>query len=160
MNGRRYSFGPHRDGDEEVQVLRTDYGFIPSKLAVLGRPELGEFPNCIVFMSLVRSRGVVGNAEASYDPLISSFQPGDQDSRGASLDYYNRYDPSRAILTIFVNREGPLPFQALKRVDNSLVATVVGEDWETFFRNLTLLGLTRFEPHTSTKQASGIQSGN
>jgi hypothetical protein len=146
MNGRRSSFGPHRDVDEGIQVLRTDYGFIPSRLNVLGRPELSEFPNCIVFMSLVRNQGVVETVEATYEPLISSYQPSRQDPRGASLDYFNRYDPSRASLTIIVKGEGPLPLQALKRVDDSLVATVVGEDWQTFFRNLTLLGLTRFEP--------------
>jgi hypothetical protein len=160
MNGRRSSFGPHCDANEGIQVLRTDYGFIPSKLSVLGRPELSEFPNRIVFMSLVGSQGVVGTAEATYEPLVSSYRPGTQDSRGESLDYFNRYDPSRANLTIFINRQGPLPFQALKRVDDSLVATVVGEDWSTFFRNLTLLGLTKFEPHESTKHASQAQSGN
>ena len=150
MNGHRHLSDPRRQADEGVQVLRTNYGFIPSKLEVPGRPELVDFPNCIVFQSAVRSEGVVETASAVYEPLVSSYQASSRDPRGASVTYFNICGPERANLTIFVDPEKSLPFQALKRIDDSLVGTVIGEGWKTFFRNLTLLGLTKFEPHRST----------
>jgi len=157
MNGRRFSFDPRPFAGEGIQVLHTDFGFVPAKLHVPDRPELADFPSHIVFMSTIVSEGVTGLAEAVYEPDVGSYQARADEQGRASLDYVNVFGPDRANVTIYLGSESdPGPrYRGEKRIDDSLVGTVVGSDWSEFFRNLTLLGLTKFEPYdwTSTRAA-------
>ena len=155
MHGRRFSIGPRPPTGEGIQVLQTDFGFVPAKLHAPDRPELSAFPQHVLFMSTIVSEGVTGLAEAVYEPDVESYQPSADEQGQASLDYVNVFGPERATLTIFVGPGQPPRYRGVKRIDDSLVGTAVGSDWSEFFRNLTLLGLTKFEPFdwTSTRAA-------
>ena len=118
MNGHRFSFDPRPSAGEGIQVLHTDFGFVPAKLHVADRPELADFPSHVVFMSTVVSEGVTGLAEAVYEPDVGSYRASADEQGRASLDYVNVFGPERANVTIYAGSESdPAPrYQRTRRV--------------------------------------------
>ncbi len=157
MTGHRFLFGPLRTADEGILVLETRFGFIPGQLDAPDRPELAIFPNRILFMSTIAVEGVVRSAQAVYEPRLDSYCANAPGNLGATLNYFNVFGPERASVSIAIKPEAGV-FQAVKRIDGSLVGTVIGRDWSEFFRNLTLLGLTKYEPWQWAKDHTGASA--
>ena len=113
------------------------YGFVPSRLAIPDRPELNVFPFNVLFARYTVQNGKTIMGSATYEPLLTSYK---KDGSLSSLEYYNIYN-SGCWLCIEYDALKP-SYCGKKHVKGKLIGLTDGRDWNMFFVNFTMLGLS------------------
>ena len=131
---------------------RTLMSYIPRRLKVEHCPELYEFPLNVLFGAAKKeSDGSLTLAHGLYEPDLSTYTPvkGESGQSCAAMLYSNKYNREGhpASLILFRNFDAGL-YVAIKNVGGTDVTEVRGDDWDTFFIELTSKGLYDGEPCT------------
>ena len=116
------------------------YGFIPRKLHINDRPELGVFPLNILFMKYRSYYGEMQSGTSLYEPVIDSYEDIIDRQR---LLYRNIYNPRNKIIIVYYPEEEK--YEGHKYVNGECVLQSYGLDWKIFFTHLTMGGLQNGE---------------
>jgi hypothetical protein len=109
-------------------------GFIPSELIVDGRPELAVFPLSIMYSN-------PGSAVYNlYDPDLSTYKCGEEK---CAMAYFSRFKRNWHIIIIRDKKSGH--YEGRKYHNGKMVLSAIGGDWNGFFGQLTLFGLSEGE---------------
>ena len=115
--------------------------FVPSELEVNDRQGHQIFPENVLFVKsgVVSGKRAVGSA--LYEPVLSSFQ-----KNGAiqTLTYANKYGPESLLHIKYDSQERS--WKGEKHVNGEFVGFAIGTEWNRFFHQLALLGLSVGEP--------------
>ena len=149
-------FRAHGDGVMEVlkggiinmteQALKSGrgaafLGFIPHRLEVPGRPELSAFPLNVLFVKSKIEKGVQISGSALYEPDLDTYR---KDGDVSSMRYHNIYGTTSHL--VIARDEENKTYHGEKFVNGKLVVSAEGgDDWQRFFTQLTMLGLTNGE---------------
>lgn len=124
------------------KMSKTPYAFIPKHLEIENRPDLGVFPNKIVYMSYRLDHD--GNricGSSQYAPVLKTLK---QAEDCWELRYQNEYGENSWLRIIYYPDSGKRIGE--KYVREKLVGITVGEaDWKEFFIQLTMTGLQNDE---------------
>jgi len=125
---------------EDYRKTGVRFGFIPNRLEIKDRPELKAFPLNVLFMKSSIRDGKLISGSALYEPdLLTYSKKGDI----LSLDYENKYG-GRNWLEIKYNATKK-SYSAKKIVNCKLIGIAEAPEWQKFFIQLTLLGLSNGE---------------
>jgi hypothetical protein len=116
----------------------SQFGFVPKRLAIEDRPELDDFPFNVLYVNFFNRGGVNYSATALYSPDLESYR---KEEEGRSLDYRNIYGEEDR-LTITKKEEG---WWGQKFIKDKWVLIAEGKEWNQFFVQLTLPGLSKGE---------------
>lgn len=132
----------------------TFFGFVPHRLEIVGKPELNHYPFNVMFMSYTIRDGQKISGTALYEPDFNTYG---KDGSLSAMRYRNAYGGD-CYLIIGYDEEKKL-YHGDKFVNGKLVGSADGgDDWNTFFIHLTMLGLTNgercfFEPVFEQEEA-------
>jgi len=126
---------PHQTARKTAPKPADLTGFIPNELIVEHRPELAVFPLSIMYSN--------GNVLNIYAPDFSSYKCGEEKCAMAYVSIYKR---NWHIIIIHDKKTGR--YEGRKYHDGKEVLSAFGGDWNGFFGQLTLLGLSEGEAET------------
>ena len=116
-------------------------GFVPHHLEVPGRPELSAFPLNVLFVKSKIENGVQISGSALYEPDLDTYR---KDGDVSSMKYHNIYGSTSHL--VIARNEKNKTYHGEKFVNGKLVVSADGgDDWQRFFMQLTMLGLTNGE---------------
>lgn len=113
--------------------------FIPKPLQIENRPELSSFPVNILFVSLFDKDGKHYSAQALYEPVMDSFK---KDANTMKMEYKNKYGGSSLVIQYDAGNKA---YSGDKYLKEENVSHAFGDDWKTFFSNMTMTGLSEGE---------------
>jgi hypothetical protein len=131
-------------------------GFVPRRLEIQGRPELGDFPVNVLFARSGTRGGRRVLGVALYEPDLSSFR---RDADKCVMEYRNAYGGRSRLVIEHDQSTGR--YLGHKLVNNQEVGMAGGGDWPMFFTHFTALGLAggeRCEFHEVSSE-TGDQAG-
>ncbi len=129
--------------DDILQIkrnLKTQYSFIPTRLKIINRPELSNFPFKVMFSSSQMEGEKVKTGYAYYVPIIDTFE---DDGVNQKMKYRNMYGGD-GWLKIIYHREDD-SYAGEKYVSGKLVGVEGNKNWKWFFVHFTALGLSSGE---------------
>lgn len=140
-----------RKKSKEALKKGVRFCFCPKRLSILGRDDLSVFPFNILFMvHKDKSDGSSFLRSAIYNPDFSTFF---QDDEKISMKYRNNYGGNSYVLIMFDIAN--FSYQGDKFLNDICVGSVterivtdsngVKQGWNTFFFQLTMLGLSEGE---------------
>jgi hypothetical protein len=117
-------------------------GFVPHRLELPDRPELGLFPLNVMFANNKNGEdGKIISATTLYEPMLSTFK---LDRKQCSMEYFNIYGHGSWLLITFDQLDKS--YRGDKYVGNTKVGMAVGPEWKMFFVHFTMMGLSNDEP--------------
>jgi len=133
-------------------IYQNRCAFIPHNLNIEEKPELSDFPFNVLFVSYKRVNGIDISGTALYEPELFSYRK-EEDKK--ILDYRNIYDPEN-MLTISKYED---KWEGIKTINDKRVLFAWGLNWQQFFVQLTLLGLSNGEKCKFERLNSLTQQG-
>ncbi len=125
---------------KEATERGTFFGFIPHRLEIAWRPEWHNFPFNVLFMSNGVTDGREVKGSAIYEPEFHTYN---KEGRLSCMRYRNAYG-GECYLMIAYDEEHK-QYLGQKYVNGASVGSATGNDWQEFFVNLTMLGLSTGE---------------
>ena len=127
-------------GFEESIERGVFFGFVPHRLEIEGRPELGFFPFNVMFLQYKMEGEVRVTGTAIYEPDLESFR---QESDVWSMGYHNAYGGTgRLVIEYYPEQKR---YEGTKFVHGEEVGSAGGTEWNMFFVHFTALGLANGE---------------
>jgi len=113
-------------------------GFVPHRLEIPDRPELGLFPFNVMFANSKNGdNGKIISATALYEPMLNTYK---LDRKQCSMEYFNIYGHGSWLLITFDLANNT--YRGQKYVGEKLVGEACGKEWKLFFIHFTILGLS------------------
>jgi len=125
---------------EENIKKGTFFGFIPKRLEIEGRPELGAFPFNVLFASWTVKDGSRIMGSAIYEPDLASYK---REDGKCEMRYQNAYGGDCRLLIAY--NEVKKDYFGEKFVNGKSAGMAMGVEWKMFFVHFTALGLTAGE---------------
>lgn len=121
------------------KFLTPNIATIPRRLEVKDRRDLIDFPQNILFGTLLAIRNIPMIGTSVYEPDIESFK---KELGTRSMTYYNTIDG----LWVVVITKVASTWKGQKLNQDAVVLSVSEKSWKEFFYNLTVGGLSKDEP--------------
>jgi hypothetical protein len=135
-------------------------GFVPRRLEIQGRPELGIFPFNVLFAKHGTRAGRRVLGVALYQPDLASFR---RDANKCVMEYRNAYGGGSRLVIEYDQSAGR--YWGQKLVNDQVVGMAAGGEWSIFFAHFTALGLTDGETcefhelHSEAQNGGGAAGG-
>lgn len=116
------------------------FGFVPHRLQISGRPELNVFPFNVLFMQYGTKDGINVRGSALYEPDLGSLK---RSNEVYSMEYHNIYG---GINWLIIEYDAlTQQYRGIKFINKISVGEAVGVNWNMFFVHFTALGLSNGE---------------